>query len=157
SHRHGGHAHLYGQDPKAACLAFEGAALWLLGYPHQARNRSREAIALAGKMGHPTSLALALYFHTVVHQYWRDAPAVQKGAEATTAIATEHGLSFWRANGLIMRGWAVAEQGVSADGIAMLRTGLAGWVATGAETHRTYFLGLLAEALAKAGQIPEAL
>src|SRR5262249_48174309 len=37
--RHGGHAHLYGQDPKSACLAFGAVALWLLGYPQQARER----------------------------------------------------------------------------------------------------------------------
>src|SRR5262249_18871715 len=56
-----------------------------------------------------------------------------------------------------MRGWALAEQGACADGIAMLHKGLIDWVATGAETHRTYFLGLLAEALGKGGQIEEGL
>jgi predicted ATPase len=61
------------------------------------------------------------------------------------------------ANGLIMRGWALAEQGACAEGIAMLRQGLTDWVATGAETHRTYFLGLLVESLARAGQIEEGL
>jgi predicted ATPase len=39
----------------------------------------------------------------------------------------------------------------------MLRQGLTDWVATGAETHRTYFLGLLAEALGKGGSIEEGL
>ena len=67
------------------------------------------------------------------------------------------GLSLWLANGLIMRGWALAEQGACASGIAMLRQGLADWVATGSETHRTYFLGLLAEALGRGGQIEEGL
>ncbi len=38
----------------------------------------------------------------------------------------------------------------------MLRQGLSDWAATGAETHRTYFLGLLAEALGRGGQIEEA-
>jgi predicted ATPase len=155
--RHSSHRHLYGQDPKAACLAFGGVALWLLGYPMQAKQRSREAVAFAEELGHPTSRALALYFDTLVGQYCRDAPAAQEGADATTAIATEHGLSLWLANGLVMRGWALAEQGACARGIAMLRQGLSDWVATGAETHRTYFLGLLAEALGKGGQIEEGL
>jgi predicted ATPase len=39
----------------------------------------------------------------------------------------------------------------------MLRQGLTDWAATGAETHRTYFLGLLAEALGRGGQIEEGL
>jgi predicted ATPase/predicted Ser/Thr protein kinase len=155
--RHSGHIHLYGQDPKGACQAFGAVSQWLLGYPDQARQRSREAVAQSGELGHPTSRALALYFDTMVHQYSRDASAVQKSAEATTAIATEHGLSLWLANGLVMRGWALAEQGACTSGIAMLRQGLTDWVATGAVTHQTYFLGLLAEGLGKAGQIDEGL
>src|SRR5262249_20918641 len=155
--RHATHAHVYGQDPKSACLAFAAVALWLLGYPQQARERGREAVALGTELGHPTSRTLALYFDTMVRQYCRDAPGVQENAQATTAIATEHGLSLWRANGLVMRGWALAEQGACADGIAMLRQGLTDWVASGAETHRTYFLGLLAEALGRGGQFEEGL
>jgi predicted ATPase len=153
--RHASHKHLYGQDPKAACLSFGAVSLWLLGYPDQARQRSREAVALGEELGHPTSRALARYFDTLVRQYCRDAAAVEEGAAATTALGTEHGLSLWLANGLVMRGWALAAQGASASGIAMLRQGLADWVATGAETHRTYFLGMFAEALGWGGQIED--
>jgi predicted ATPase len=155
--RHSSHAHLYGQDPRTTCLAFGAVSLWLLGYPQQAKERGRKAVALSEELGHPTSRALALYFDAMVHQYCRDAPGVQEGADATTTIGTEHRLSLWLANGLIMRGWAFAEQGACVDGIAMLRQGLTDWVATGAETHRTYFLGLLAEALCRAGQFEEGL
>jgi predicted ATPase len=155
--RHGGHKHLYGQDPRVTCLAFGAVALWLLGYPKQAVERSREAVALGGHLGHPTTHALALYFAAMLRQYCREAPSVQDCAEATTAIANEHALSLWRANGLIMRGWAVAVQGAWAGGIAQIRQGLTAWVATGAETHRTYFLGLLAEALGRGGLIEEGL
>jgi predicted ATPase len=155
--RHSSHTHLYGQDPGVASRAFGAVALWLLGYPDQAIARSREAVALGKDLGHPTTHALALYFATILRQYCRDAPAVREGAEGTTAIAIEHGLSLWRATGLIMRGWALAEQGEWASGIAQMRQGLTGRVATGAETHRTYFLGLLAEALGGAGQVKESL
>jgi predicted ATPase len=155
--QHAGHAHLYGQDPKSGCLAFGAVALWALGFPDRARERSREAIALAEELGHPTSRALALYFAAMLQQYCRDVPAVEETAEATTAIATEHRLSLWLANGLVMGAWALAERGDWARGVPMLRRGLADWAATGAETHRTYFLGLLAEALGRAGHLDEAL
>jgi predicted ATPase/predicted Ser/Thr protein kinase len=155
--RHGSHTHLYGQNPKVVCLAFGAVSLWLLGYPDQARERSREAVALGEDLGHPTSRALALAFAAMLRQYCRDPVGVQESADATTVIATEHRLSLWLADGLVMGGWAVAEQGASARGIAMLRQGLADWSATGAETHRTYFLGLLADALGKGGQIEEGL
>jgi predicted ATPase len=155
--RHGSHTYLYGQDAGVGCMAFGAAALWLLGYPDRAAEQSRKAIAMGEEVVHPASHALALYFATMVRQYGRDAPAVQKLAEATTAIAVEHALPLWLANGLVMRGWALAEQGACATGIGMLRQGLADWAATGAETHRTYFLGLLAEALGRDGQIERAL
>jgi predicted ATPase len=155
--RHGNHTHLYGQDPKATSLAFGAVALWLLGYPDQALQHSRDAVALGQELGHPTTSALALYFASILQQYLRDAPAVHKYAEATMAIGTEHGLSLWLANGLIMSGWALAEQGACADGIAKVRQGLTAWIATGAETHRTFFLGLLAEALDRGVQIDEGL
>src|SRR5262249_57955484 len=64
--RHGSHAHLYGQDPKTTCLAFGAVALWLLGYPQQARERGRLAVALGEKMGRPTSRAMDLYFDIMV-------------------------------------------------------------------------------------------
>jgi predicted ATPase len=155
--RHKTHVHIYGQDPGVACLAFGAVTHWLLGYAELAAKRSHEAITLGRELGHPTSHALSHYFTTMFQQYCRNAPAVKEGAETTTAIAAEHGLSLWSANGLIMGGWAEAELGECASGIAMLRKGLADWVATGAETHRTYFLGLLAEALARGDQIDEAL
>jgi predicted ATPase len=154
---HSSQAHIYGQDPGAVCLAFGAAALWLLGYPDQAVERSREAVALGRELGQPGTLALALHFAATLRQYRREGPAVQRGGEAVTAIATEHRFLLWLAGGLLMRGWALAEQGTAANGIAHLRQGLTDWVATGSETKRTYFLALLAEALGREGQIEEGL
>jgi predicted ATPase len=155
--RHSNHTHIYGQDPRVACLAFSSTALWLLGYPEQALEHSRQAVALGGELGHPTSQALALYFATMLRQFCRQAPAVQEIAAATMGIAIEHGLSLWRANALLMGGWALAEQGAWTTGVDQMRLGFTDWLATGAETHRTYFLGLLAEALGRGGRFEEGL
>jgi predicted ATPase len=132
-------------------------ALWLLGYPDQAERHSRAAVGLAREISQPTTLALALHFAAMLRQYRREVPAVRGSAEATTAVATEHGLSFWRACGQVMVGWALAEQGACAGGIAQLRQGLTAGKAAGSETYRTYFIALLAEALGKVGRIEEGL
>jgi predicted ATPase len=155
--RHGSHTGLYGQDPGVVYLALGAVALWLLGFPDQAVQRSCQAVALGEELGQPSSLGLALYFAAIIRQYRREAPAVQECAEATTAIATEHALSLWLAGSLVMRGWALAEQGAWTTGMALLRQGLTAFVATGGETYRTYHLALLAEVLARGGQIEEAL
>jgi predicted ATPase len=155
--RHSSHACIYGQDPGMACLAFGAVAVWLLGYPDRAVERSREAVALAEELEQPCSLATALHFAAVLRQYRREAPSVQGSAEAATAITTEHGISFWLAGSLVMSGWALAEQGSRASGIAQLRQGLTAWEATGSESQRTYFLALLAEALGREGQFENGL
>jgi predicted ATPase len=112
---------------------------------------------LAEKLGQPSMSALANYFTAMLFQYRRDLSAVERSAEATIGIATEHGFPFWLAQGLIMRGWSLAEQSQSEIGVVQLRQGLTAWVSTGAETYSTYFFALLAEALARDGQIEEAL
>jgi predicted ATPase len=155
--QHSSHALLYGQDPGVTCLAFRAVALWLLGYPDQAVQRSREAVALGGELGHPTSRALALHFAGMLRHYRREAPAVKGIAEATLAIATEHGLSLWQGNGLVMRGWALAEQGAWTAGTTQVREGLTAFLATGALIYRTYYLVMLAEALGRAGQVQQGL
>jgi predicted ATPase len=155
--RHSGQAYIYGQDPGVICLAFGAVVLWLLGYPDQAVRRSREAVALSEQLRQPGSLALALFFAAMLRQYRRDGPAVLKFSEAAMAISTEHGLTLWLASGLIMSGWALAEQGTLAGGMAQLRQGLAHWAATGSETNRSYYLALLADALSRDGLIEEGL
>src|SRR5262249_53421347 len=90
--------HRYAQDPAVACLAVGAVALWLLGFPDQAAERSREAVARGRELGQPNSLAFALLFAAIFRQYRREGPAVQGNAEATAAVATEHGLSFWLAS-----------------------------------------------------------
>ena len=54
--------------------------------------------------------------------------------------------------GTILRGWALAEQGQSAEGIAQMRQGIAAWRATGAELSLPYCLALLAGRMGKPGK-----
>jgi predicted ATPase len=58
---------------------------------------------------------------------------------------------------MILRGWALVEQGQEDEGLAQLRQGLITYRATGAELERPHWLGLMAEACAKTGRMEEAL
>src|SRR4029453_6553191 len=85
--------------------------------------------------------------------------------EAGIALASEQGVTVFLAQGMIFRGWALAErsgepeagQGQREEGIAQMRQGLAVWQATGAKVFRPYGLALLAEASAHVGQIEEGI
>jgi len=155
--RHQTHTLLFGQDPGVACQAFGAVALWLLGYPDQAVQVSREASRLSHELVQPSSQALALHFAAMVHQCRREGRAALACAELALTIAADQGFSFWRAGGTIMRGCAMAESGDSEEGIALMRQGLDAWHDTGSVTYRTYFLALLAEALAGEGRTREGL
>jgi predicted ATPase/tRNA A-37 threonylcarbamoyl transferase component Bud32 len=154
-HRHATHAILFGQDPAVICKAFGAIALWLLGFPDSAQRQSEAAIAMSRELS-PTSQSIALHFAAMLHQLCGDAERTQLCAESSAAIAAEHGLSFWLAGGGVMIGWSLAGRGNSQEGISRLRRGLLDWQATESVTYRTYYLGLLAEALRRQGQIDEA-
>ena len=63
-----------------------------------------------------------------------------------TALSVEQGFPFFAANGTVMDGWALVQEGKVEEGIAAIERGLATWRATGAELGGSFFLGLLAEA-----------
>ena len=71
-------------------------------------------------------------------------------------MATEHGLSFWMAGSDVLRGWAMAMAEDAEGGVELIKRGMSAWQATGSVTYRTYYLGLLAEALAHCGRVAEA-
>ncbi|HEY8505236.1 MAG TPA: hypothetical protein VIL46_11685, partial [Gemmataceae bacterium] len=150
--RHRTHAFLFGQDPAVICKSYGAVALWLLGYPEQAERQSDGAIAASRELS-PSSQAVALHFAAMLHQLRRDGRRARACAEASSALAAEHGFSFWLAGGTVLGGWALAACGEAGDGTARLRQGLRDWVATGSLTYQTYYLGLLAEVLIGRGEL----
>jgi predicted ATPase len=72
-------------------------------------------------------------------------------------LAVEQGFAEELAWGTLLWGWALAEQGQIAEGMAQMRQGLAAYRATGSEVTRPYWLALLAEAYGKIGQRAEGL
>ena len=156
--QHRSHVSVYLQDPGMACLSNVARAVWCLGYPDQALERSHQAIIVAQEPLHPFSLAWALTSAAgFVHQFRRERQAVKERAEALIALSTEQGFPVFLARGTIWRGWALAVQGKAGEGVAQIRQGLAAYRATGSELGRSYFLGLLAEAHGIAGQAEEGL
>jgi predicted ATPase len=139
------------------CLAVASNALWCLGYPAQAAQRSQEALTLAQSLAHPHSLAVAHYFTTHLHNRRREAAAVQAQADALLALATAQEFPLHVGYGTCWQGWALAMQGQSEVGLAQLRQGIAAVLATGQELSRSICLVLLAEAVGHACKVEEGL
>jgi predicted ATPase len=146
----------FGQDPGVACLAFGAVAQWLLGDTREALARSRDAIRLAREGCQPSTLALALHFAAVLHQFRGDVMLVREVAAEALAIAIEHRFAFWQAGATVLLGWAAAADG-DPGGTTILQQGIDSWRATGSRTYWTYSLFLLADARKRSARTDEAL
>jgi predicted ATPase len=145
------------EDPGVACRSFSGIAQWFLGYPDQALRRSQEAVAMAQELSHPLSLSAAHHFKAFLHLFRRESRPSLENAEAAMAIAAEQGFGFFIAFDMVLRGWALAEQDESKEGVSQMLQGLAAYRATGAEALLPQWLSVLAATYGKLGQIQEGL
>ena len=155
--QHRANTSLYGFDLGVFCLCWAPHALWHLGYPDRALAMSREAVDLAQKLSHPFSLAVALNYTAMLHQFRRERSAVYERAEAAVALCTEQGFAYYLAWGTTMQGWARVAQDQDKESMSQIRRGLAALRATGAALRLPYYLALLAEACGQTGQAAEGL
>ena len=84
----------YGSDLGVASGSHLAWDLWSLGFPAQACPHSQAARTLAAEVAHPLSLAQALVFAAILHQWRREVLAAHAQAGAATTLATEQGLPY---------------------------------------------------------------
>jgi hypothetical protein len=149
--RHRDHALLYGGHDPAVCGKGQGGILlWLLGYPDQAAQSAREAIALADALGHMPSLAHSVWFAGCIHLMRRDVPSVLDCGERLLRLGDEHRLGFYRWIGAMLHGWSVVQLGHPAEGLSEMRPALDAYGASGSPMVR-FFHAILAESELSAG------
>ena len=100
---------------------------------------------------------MALGYAALVHVLRGDRQAALEKAEATIQLATEQGISPWVGRGMMLRGWALAEQGQEVEGLAQMQEGFTVWQANGQELGKPFWLALLGEGYARVGQVEEGL
>ncbi|MEA3334824.1 MAG: BTAD domain-containing putative transcriptional regulator [Chloroflexota bacterium] len=144
---------LRGSDAGVSALAYDACCQWCLGYPEQALQRSREALALARKQDHPFTLADVLCFagclFNAMHQ---DAQALKDFAEELMQLSREIGFLSFEGTGIRYRGEALTRLGRVQEGMAQMREGMAVRQSIRARCHLAGISGALAKAQGKAGQ-----
>jgi predicted ATPase len=156
--RHASLAASYGNHDAAVCGLGHGAwALELCGRPEQASRMSADAVARARALGHPFSEAHALLYAARLSLFRGDWQTACERAEAAAVLARERGFVQLEAWATVTTGRALAESGELSEGVRRAREGVAAIRALGSEDFKTYFLGLLAATLAKAGETTAAL
>jgi predicted ATPase len=153
--RHRSHRFLFGGHDPGVCARYQSAHIeWLMGFPERALASIAASLSLAQQIRHPLSLQLALIVGSVLHLYPGELELALQHLDAVEALATEQRLGFVREPRFV-RGAALIAQGAPAEGVVVLREGLATPVGQG--TWRSLGLALLAHGLVLRGEFSNAL
>jgi class 3 adenylate cyclase/predicted ATPase len=146
----------FGIDQRVSGLTFRSMALWLLGYPEAALADADHALKNAREIGQAATLMQALHFAHWPHLWSGNYATANALRDELVALAEEKGSLFWKALGMMNRGWLSAETGRASEAIEMLPLGLAAHQATGATVRVPMYLSYLARAHAEVEQFDEA-
>jgi class 3 adenylate cyclase/predicted ATPase len=149
--KHRSYISLFAADLGVFCPAWAAHPLWHIGYPDRAIMRSRQAVQLAEKLAHPYSIALALDYAAIAHQFRREAKEAYRSAEAAITICEEHNFAYYLGWAMVIKGWALADMGDCESGTDVIRRGLNTLRNTGAKRSFPFYLSLLAEVYGKKG------
>jgi predicted ATPase/malonyl CoA-acyl carrier protein transacylase len=148
--RHRTHAHIYGHDPGFCARTVGAWSDWLLGYPDTALARVNDGLALAERVNHPFSLALARVHASILHQFRRDSASVLQCTESAETLAAEKRIAL-TLDPRVLRGWALlAPDGIEAA-IASFRAALSDPARQGTIQYAPYSFALFSEVLCLTG------
>jgi predicted ATPase len=155
------HAHLVGMlnwDPKTNSLGFLAHSTWMLGYPEQAVRILDAADDHARRRAHPFNLGFALTFGAQVFDHLREPDELLKRIEEADRVARENSLPFLTEYFVqICSGVVLIRKGQAVEGMPLIERGLAVWEAAGGQLRNAYCKSVLAEGMAQAGNLAEAL
>jgi class 3 adenylate cyclase/tetratricopeptide (TPR) repeat protein len=130
---------------------------WAGGRARLAHERMARAVALARDSKDPYDLAMTLHFQGLLYSCERDAGRAEDAASQLVTLSDENGFSYAGDLGRGTLGWAMGQRGAFSEGAALLRQAWTALAASGARIGISYGLTELAETLALAGAMDEAL
>jgi class 3 adenylate cyclase/tetratricopeptide (TPR) repeat protein len=140
-----------------ACGHILGLSLYFLGYPEQAEETRRKALAIIEELNIPACTAYALGCTLDFHYLRRDLAAIRRVADQTYALSSEDGYVFWVAHARIFQAWIAAMTGDADRGIAKMHAALESYRLTGSGFQMPKFSLMMAEAQLQAGRPGDAL
>jgi DNA-binding SARP family transcriptional activator/predicted ATPase len=148
---------MVGLDYGVLGMAWHSHCLWLLGDAERALAQGRAALSLAEELDHPFSRTLALTYLATLHQLRGERAQVAAVSEQAIALANAHDIRYYGAWAVVLLQWSRVEAGAGETVRRQLRSALDAFCATTAGLRQPYFLALLAEAHAEAGETDVAL
>src|SRR6202008_175681 len=152
-HRGHHHSEVYGINMSVLCCAYMSHCDWNLGYPVRSLKIAEKGLALAREISHPISIALALNYLAMLHQFRREPESALKAAAESRDICTEYRFDYYGAWSSLVRAWAIAESGQLDEGLEAYDAALEDFRRTNAGLRISHHLGLLAGLHRKAGRV----
>ena len=146
----------FGQDIRVAALTFRAKALWLLGYPALALADIGSALKDAREIDHVPSLMYALFLAAKLNIYCGHYTAASKHADEIVTLATQKGVGFWKAFGVLSQGVGSVLVGNGSDAVQKLTSAINAYRSMGSTMFLPEYLSYLANAHAQLGQIDDA-
>ena len=146
----------YGQDPGITARTYLARTLWILGEVEPVEPMAQEAIGLTRELEHPYTLVFTLVNLSWLYSAARNTKRTRELTDEAIAVSKQYSFEFGLAWATTSQGWALAETG-QAEGLDTLLHGLSATRATGARTHDTCTLALLAEIYLRHNRIDEGL
>jgi tetratricopeptide (TPR) repeat protein len=127
-------------------------ALHISGYPDQARQRMREANAMATQLRRPFSFAFVHLYEIVLSHFRLEYSEVRSRSETLIELSTEYGFPYWLAAGkmclartIVGEAYRQGDQAALEAGLAMLKEAAEHLAASNADLIYTFSFVLLAE------------
>jgi predicted ATPase len=133
-------------------LNVQARSLWMLGYPDQAVEASREAIKEAEDLNHPATTIFALVWNAPIFLYTGDWQTVEELTRRIIAEAPKYALTPCHSIAIGYQGVLAVRGGKPLRGAELLQTAVARLRADGYEAKRRVLCGELAEGFLKAGE-----
>jgi class 3 adenylate cyclase/tetratricopeptide (TPR) repeat protein len=147
----------YWLEPVTATWACGAIVYTMLGRVDESRRWAREALTLAGRIGHPHTTAYTQVYVALACSRRRDVPEILTLTEQAMALSSERGFKVWLLLAALLRGWALSELGRPREGLALLQRYLEGWRVMGWRIGTPLNMSLLADTHLKLGQVQDAL
>jgi len=155
--KHGFLAYIFGFDLGVINRVFGALALWLLGFPHQARKDVELAVEHAYQFGHPHTIAFVLVGACIMDWFLGDTEGGHRHLEELTRISHEKGFIYWYGHAVFYMGEKLALEGKVDEGIARMHEGLTIMKSTGIQTCFSRLLARMAVVHLKTGHFDEGL
>ncbi|HEX8825424.1 MAG TPA: protein kinase [Archangium sp.] len=143
--------------PRVSVLAYGALPLSAAGQEDRAERFTREALELAGRIGHPHTTCFAMTYCALGAELRWDAGTTLALADQCIPLAREHRFPLWFMWSSALKSWAMAELGRPQEGLVLMRQTLEQWKHSGLHAGMHHNLAMLANIHLRLGQLEEGL